>query len=321
MNIMDKKISGALSFKRQCGGLPLWQCPQFIFAVMGVIIIFTVVFSYWLGTRYVIDQADPIGPYIVALTVIALALILFILAFIITQSFERLSQASRLKSEFINIISHQLRSPITNIKWVTEFLISPDIEMSPGKKEEYFKQLKDNISLMVELVDDLLIISKIEEGLFPINKKEASLRNIVGGLVSGATPYAHAKGIELNFNESKDSVAALFDASMIKLVAENLVDNAIRYTRKGGKIEIWTKKEDGKLVFKIKDQGVGIPFSDQKYIFQKFFRSSNALKEETKGSGLGLYIAKLIISKSGGKIWFESEEGKGTSFYFSIPIK
>jgi len=299
----------------------LWQCPQFLFAIMGVIINITVVVSYWLGTRYVADSSDPIGIYLVALIVIALALVLFVLAFIITQSFERLSQASRLKTEFISIVSHQLRSPITNIKWVTEFLISPDIEMSPDKKEEYFKQLKDNIGLMVELVDDLLIISKIEEGLFPINKKEASLRDIVKGLANGALPYAQAKGIELKFNESKDSVTALFDAAMVKLVAENLIDNAIRYTRKGGKIEIWTEKEDGKLIFKIKDEGVGIPYSDQKYIFQKFFRSSNALKEQTKGSGLGLYIAKLIISKSGGSIWFQSEEGKGTSFFFSIPIK
>ncbi|MCX6765010.1 MAG: ATP-binding protein [Candidatus Nealsonbacteria bacterium] len=81
------------------------------------------------------------------------------------------------------------------------------------------------------------------------------------------------------------------------------------------------KKEDGRLIFKIKDQGVGIPFSDHRYIFQKFFRSSNALKEKTKGSGLGLYIAKLIITKSDGKIWFESEEGNGTAFYFAIPVK
>jgi signal transduction histidine kinase len=87
--------------------------------------------------------------------------VLFVLAFVITQSFERLAQASRLKSEFINIVSHQLRSPITNIKWVTEFLISPDIEVSPEKKADYFKQLKENIGLMVELVDDLLVISKI----------------------------------------------------------------------------------------------------------------------------------------------------------------
>jgi signal transduction histidine kinase len=147
------------------------------------------------------------------------------------------------------------------------------------------------------------------------------LSDIVKNLVSGAMPYAEASGLELKFNEPKNLLKASFDASMIKLVVENLIDNAIRYTRKGGKIEIWLKKENEKLVFKIKDQGVGIPFSDQGYMFQKFFRSSNALKEQTKGSGLGLYIAKLIITKSGGKIWFESEEGEGATFYFSIPVK
>lgn len=318
---MNKKLSDSISLKRQCGGMGLWQCPQFLFMIMGFIIIFSMLISYWLGTRYVVNPNDPTSSYVVVLTIIALALILFILAFVITQSFERLAQASRLKSEFINIVSHQLRFPITNIKWVAEFLISPDIEMSPEKKDEYFKQLKDNISLMVELVDDLLIISKIEEGLFPINKKEASLAEIVANLVNGAIPYAKASGLELKFNDPKNPLTGIFDGSMIKLVVENLIDNAIRYTKKGGKIEIWIQKSRDNFVFKIKDQGVGIPFSDQGYIFQKFFRSSNALKEQTKGSGLGLYIAKLIISKSGGKIWFDSEEGHGTTFYFSIPIK
>lgn len=318
---MVKDIRKFISIKKQCEGMSLWQCPQFLFAVMGIIIIFTVLVSYWLGARYVVDPNDPTGPYIVALIVIALALILFILAFIITQSFERLSQASRLKTEFINIVSHQLRSPITNIKWVAEFLASPDVEMSPEKKQEYFKQLKENIGLMVELVDDLLIISKIEEGLFPINKKEASLVDIVNNLILGATPYAKAIGLELKFNKPESLPKTFFDSSMIKLVVENLIDNAIRYTRKGGKIEIWVKNKNNKLFFAIKDQGVGIPLNDQQYIFQKFFRSANALKEKTKGSGLGLYIAKLIITKSGGNIWFDSEEGKGTSFYFSIPIK
>ncbi|MCX6765011.1 MAG: hypothetical protein NT148_00525 [Candidatus Nealsonbacteria bacterium] len=192
---MAKKISDLISLKRQCGGMGLWQCPQFLFLIMGIIINITVVVSYWLGTRYAVSPSDPAGTYLVTLIVIGLALILFVLAFIITQSFERLAQASRLKSEFINIVSHQLRSPITNIKWVTEFLISPDVEIGPDKKEEYFKQLKDNIHLMVELVDDLLVISRIEEGLFPINKKEASLSDIVKDLVSGATPYAEASGL------------------------------------------------------------------------------------------------------------------------------
>lgn len=317
---MSKKISNLVSFKKQCEGISLWQCPQFLFLIMGIIIIVTVVISYWLGARYVIDPFDPIGPYLVTLVVIALALVLFVLAFLITQSFERLAEASRLKSEFINIVSHQLRSPITNIKWATDFLISPDIETSLDKKNEYSRQLKENISLMVELVDDLLIISKIEEGIFPISKKEASLSNIVENLVNAAMPHANASGLELKFNNPASPLKASFDESMIKLVVENLIDNAIRYTKKDGKIEIWLKKEGKNLIFKIEDQGVGIPLRDQKYIYQKFFRSSNALKEQTKGSGLGLYIAKLIITKSSGKIWFESEEKKGTTFYFSIPI-
>lgn len=321
MNKMAKKISKVLGFNGKCAGLPLWQCPQFLFVMMGLIIIVTVLVSYWLGTRYLVDPNDPTSLYTVVLTIIGLAIVLFILTFVINQSFERLFQASRLKSEFVNIVSHQLRSPITNIKWVTEFLSSKEIDQNPEKKEKYLRQLQKNIGLMVELVDDLLIITKIEEGLFPINKKEGSISDIVRDLVNGAAPFAQASGLNLQFHEPKASLSAVFDQSMMKIVIENLIDNAIRYTREGGKIEIWLEKDDRKITFKIKDQGVGIPLSDQRFIFQKFFRSSNALKEETKGSGLGLYITKLIVTKSGGKIWFESDEGEGSIFYFTIPLK
>ncbi len=317
------KLVRAFNVKKQCKsyGVHLWQCPQFLFIVMGGIIIFTILISYFLGTRYIIDPYDPMGPYLISLIVISLSLILFTLSYIITQSFERLAQASRLKSEFINIISHQLRSPITNIKWIAEFLVTDQKDMTTEKRGEYFSHLKDNISRMVELVDELLIISKLEEGTFPLTKKKGSLSKTVQGLVDSATAFARASNIKLEYECQKNLPDGFFDSTMLKLVIENLIDNAIRYTRKGKKIKISLKESNGKFIFKIKDGGVGIPKKDQPLIFQKFFRSENALKNETKGSGLGLYIARLIVTKSGGKIWFESEEGKGTTFYFVLPVK
>jgi len=312
-----KNFFKKINVSNQCrkSGLSIWQCPQFLFLVMGVVIIATVCISYLIGTRYISD------PPIVALLDIVLAAILFTISFIITNSFEGLAEASRMKSEFINIVSHNLRSPITNIKWVAEFLTSDNMEISSEKKEEYFNHLKENISRMVELVDELLIVARIEEGSLPIRKKEFSLEDLVKDLTDGSKTYAEASNVELKFNLEKNIPTAYFDPVLVKLAVENLLDNAIRYTKKGGAVEISIKKKDNYLRFEIKDQGVGIPDKDQQFIFQKFFRSENALRRQTQGSGLGLYISKMIIDKSGGKIWFESKENKGTTFYFIIPIK
>jgi signal transduction histidine kinase len=111
------------------------------------------------------------------------------------------------------------------------------------------------------------------------------------------------------------------DPEKISLVIENLLDNAIRYNLVGGTITISLDLKNDEIEFSIEDSGIGIPESEKSNIFQKFFRASNALKKETEGSGLGLFVAKNIVEAHGGKIWFESEEGKGTTFHFTIPIK
>ena len=314
---MLKEICEQLNIPAQCRryGLSLWQCPQFLFLVMGSVIIIASVITYLIGNRYIAS------PEIVILVVLASAIILFIIAFIITRSFEQLAEASRMKSEFINIVSHQLRSPLTNIKWTFEVLTSEEFEVPEEKKEEYFVNVRENIARMVELIDDLLIVSKIEQGKIPITKREISLEELVKDLVSRYQIFAEASHIELicYFQENLPKVFA--DPSLIKIVIENLIDNAIRYTKGGGKVEIKLEGQGPKIYFEIKDSGVGIPEQEKAYIFQKFFRAENALKQRTRGSGLGLYVCKSIIEKSGGNIWFKSQEGVGTTLYFTLPIK
>jgi len=314
---MIGKIFKKLNIIGQCRdqGVSVWQCPQFLFLMMGLVIIVTSIIFFLIGTRYIVNL------YFVALLNIFITLILFIISFIITRSFERLSEVVRMKSEFVNIVSHQLMTPITNIKWITDFLTSKNVKKTPKKKEEYFSQLKRNIERMVELVDNLLLVSRIEKGSFPIRKRKSSLEDLIKDLINRSKVFADAFNIKIKFYPQNNLPKSFFDPTFIKLVVENLIDNAIRYSKKEGKIEIWLEKKKNFLYFKIKDKGVGIPKADHKYIFQKFFRSENAIKEQTEGSGLGLYIAKSIIKKSKGKIWFESEEMKGTTFYFTLPIK
>ena len=300
-----KKILSQLNVFSQCRryNLSLWQCPSFLFLVMGIIIIGSTLITYVLGTHYIED------PGTVALIILFLTVLLFIVAFAITRSFERLAEANRMKSEFINIVSHQLRSPLSNLRWAIDLLTSGRLGKIEEKQTEYFKILKENSTRMRELVSDLLTVSRIETATLPCKKQEFSLKDLVKELILECKPFAEASNVEIELKQEPDLPKILADPNQIKQVIANLLDNAIRYVKDKGKVEIELKQENKNLYFEIKDNGVGIPEGDQKYIFQKFFRSENVLKYQTQGSGLGLYIAKSIIEKSGGKIGFKSQEG------------
>ncbi len=312
-----KEILAELNFPAQCRkyGLSIWQCPQFLFILMGIIIIGSSLITYAIGERYVED------PYIVALLVLFIAAILFIIAVIITRSFERLAEANRMKSEFVSVVSHQLRSPLSNLKWTIELLMSGRINKVTEKQLEYFKILKENSERMGELVSNLLTVSKIEQGRLPLRKEKIFLKDFIEKLIKEIEIFAKSSNVEIELKAEKNLPQILADPSQLKLVIENLLDNAVRYIKKKGKAELKLRKKDKYIYFEIKDNGVGIPQNDQKYIFQKFFRSGNIMKQQTEGSGLGLYITKSIIEKSGGKIGFESQENKGSTFWFTLPIK
>ena len=313
-----KEILEQLNIRATCKkyGLGMWRCPQFLFLVMGVVIIATSIITYVLGTRYVAD------PDTVSLIVLVLTLILFVLTFSITRSLEGLAEANRLKSEFISIVSHQLRSPLSNLKWALEILVSGRFGKINGKPAEYLQILSDNTKRMGELVSSLLIVSRIDQGRLPIHNAEFPLSDLVKEAIAEFKPIALASNIEIVLETVKPNLPQAFgDPSQLKIVIENFIDNAVRYTKGAGKIVAAIVPKRDKLLFSVKDGGVGIPKEDQKHIFQKFFRSGNVLKYQTQGSGLGLYIAKSIVEKSGGKIGFKSEQDKGSTFWFTIPIK
>lgn len=282
---------------------------------MGVIIIVSTLLTYAIGSRY-IDN-----PQIVALVTLLLSIFLFIIAFIVIQNFNKLAEANRMKSEFVGVVSHQLRAPLSNLVWVIEILMSGRIGKIEEEQLEYFKILKENSGRMKELVSNLLTVSRIDQGTLPLKKEEFSLEEVIKNLVSVLLPFAKASNVEIKFEPSENLPKIYNDPSQIKLVIENLLDNAIRYIKERGVIDIKLVQKDRDIYFEIKDSGVGIPENDQKYIFQKFFRSENVLKYQTQGSGLGLYIVKSIIKKAGGKIGFQSEEGKGSTFWLTLPIK
>jgi two-component system phosphate regulon sensor histidine kinase PhoR len=204
---------------------------------MGVVIIASSLITYFLGNRYIET------PETVALIVLLLTSVLLVVSFTITRSFERLAEANRMKSEFINVVSHQLRSPLSNLKWAIDLLISGRLGKIDEKQTEYFKILKENSARMAELISDLLTVSRIETATLPFRKQEFSLEDIIKEAILLSKPLAQASNVEIEFNQESGLPETFADPNQIKQVIQNLLDNAIRYIKDKGKVEVALKKK------------------------------------------------------------------------------
>ena len=175
---------------------------------------------------------------------------------------------------------------------------------------------------MIGLINDLLNVARIEEGRYLYNVTLGSIENIVRSSVDLYQREAKKKKISLVFKKPKTKIPKItVDVEKIHLAAQNLIDNAVRYTFPGGKVTVSLKSDKKEIEFQVQDSGVGIPEDQKERVFSKFFRAANVMRMETDGSGLGLFIAKNIIEAHGGKIWFESKENKGATFYFTLPLR
>lgn len=240
---------------------------------------------------------------------------------IILHDITREKTVERIKTEFVSLSAHQLRTPLSAIKWTLRMLLDGDLgELNKEQRDFLEKTYKSN-ERMISLINDLLNVTRIEEGRYIYQLLFCDFVEIVQSAIDLYQREIEKKNIKFEFKEPGQKLPRILaDEEKMKLAIENLLKNAIRYTFPGGSIIISTDLLENEIKFKIEDTGTGIPRNEQPRVFTKFFRGVNAIRMETEGSGLGLFVTKNIIETHGGRIWFKSEEGKGSTFYFTLPL-
>jgi two-component system CheB/CheR fusion protein len=234
---------------------------------------------------------------------------------------EQQKEISKMKSEFVSLTSYQLRTPLTSMKWYSEMLLGGDVGELTPKQKKYVGELYQGNERMIDLVRNLLNVSRIEMGVLAVNLKPTDIGELLEEVAKEHTHFVKEKKHEVVIEIQEGMPKISTDPSLVRMIFQNLFGNAVEYTPQGGKITCTAEKKDKEIIIGIKDTGIGIPEKQQNQIFQKLFRGDNVIREHSEGTGLELYITKAMVDALSGKIWFKSKEGGGTTFWVVLPLK
>lgn len=228
-------------------------------------------------------------------------------------------EVDRMKSDFISLASHQLRTPLTSINMYSQMLTAGYMGELTEQQLAPLRNIVESGKRMSQLINTLLNITRIESGTIIINQKRVDMNTLANEVVEELKLEADDKKINLNLHKTKRPLMASTDQVLMKEILTNLIANAIKYTPKDGSVTVDLGTKERNILFKVVDTGLGIPRYSQSKIFSKFFRAPNVMHRETSGTGLGLYMVKGMADRLGASVWFESEVGKGSTFYLSLP--
>jgi signal transduction histidine kinase len=310
-----RKVINEFNIKKQAEnlGVSVWQAPSLMFIMMGVVSVTSMLILYNLLRN---NESVELLIITEAVTVA----VIFTLGSVVIRNFEIVAQANKMKSEFVSIASHQLKTPLSKVSWAAELLILKHKEGLTNEQHQIIERIISANEEMSRLVKDLLDVARIDQGSLFLADERVKLNEIVEEVVKNSKDLAKSFDVKMNVIIESDVPIIVGDKRRALIVVDNLVTNAIKYTDGGGFVEVTLRVEGNNVVCCVKDNGVGIPEDQQGSIFEKFFRSENAVKLRTSGTGLGLYIAKNTIEQSGGEMWFKSIEHVGSLFCFSLPI-
>lgn len=301
-----------LNIKEQCSRLKvgIWECPHFLFLVMGIIIVVSMLGTNLIANRYT-------EPEIATLVVMIVTAILFVISHVMIKSFERMAQATHARTEFISIISHQLRNPLSSIRWQLEVLLRD--QSLEERVHTYLEGIDEYAGRLAKLVNDLLTVTRIESNRLVLTPAPFSLTELTEKIIGDNTLFASASNISFNLQVQSNVPLAYADESHVRWAVENLINNAVRYSNPRTTITIIIAKKVPFIVWRIVNQGIPIPLDDAHHIFKKFFRSEPSSRQRVDGSGLGLFIAKSVVEASGGAIGFASDKTGKTEFWLTLP--
>ncbi|MFL5806189.1 MAG: ATP-binding protein [Roseiflexaceae bacterium] len=228
--------------------------------------------------------------------------------------------ADRLKSEFIATASHELRTPLTSIRGYIDLLLLGTLGTLSQAQNDFLKVVKNNVVRLVELIDDLLDVSRAEAGEMRLRRETIDLAEVLYEVGESLYSQFTARSISLAIDVPDGLPAVVADRQRLRQIVVNLVNNACKYTPEGGRVDVVARNGGDKLRVDVCDTGVGIAQEAQSHIFTPFYRADNPLREQAGGTGLGLSITKTLIDLHGGEIWFESHEGRGSTFSFTLPL-
>jgi two-component system phosphate regulon sensor histidine kinase PhoR len=230
----------------------------------------------------------------------------------------RLKELERIRQDFVANVSHELRTPLTTIKGYAETLLEGALKEEVAF--QFVQVIKRHTDRLTKIVEDLLILSKIESKEFQLKIEVISLRDFISDVIDFVKEAVEKKKISISRNEIPSSLTVEADRNYLEQISINLLDNAIKYTREGGKITISACEKDQKEIqISMRDDGIGIPKEDLPRIFERFYRVDKGRSQELGGTGLGLSIVKHLVQAHGGRVWVESQFGKGSTFHFTLP--
>jgi len=233
----------------------------------------------------------------------------------------KLKQLDEAKDEFISMASHQLRTPLTSVKGYLSMVLEGDAGELPPTQKKLLEEAYGGAQRMVYLIADFLNVSRLKTGKFVLEYSNVNLAHLIDEEIGQLKSAAQSRQLTLQYEAPESLPSARIDENKIRQVVMNLIDNAIYYSRPGGVIKVELFADDGHVVFRVKDSGIGVPASEQKNLFEKFFRASNARKVRPDGTGIGLFMIKKVILAHSGVIIFNSTPGQGSTFGFSLPLK
>ncbi len=230
-------------------------------------------------------------------------------------------EVDTLKSSFNSVAAHQLRTPLAGIKWALKSLLDGDAGALSPEQHDMVKRVYDANEKMVQMVNNLLYVSRIENGKFGYEFKQNDFALLLHTLRENSDLASRERNVTLVIeNRTENLPLFIFDFESMLIALQNIVDNGLKYTPSGGTVTLVAQNHDSILEIRISDTGVGIPAEEQSKLFSKFFRASNAVRLHAEGTGLGLFIAQTIIARHQGTIRVDSLEGKGATFIINLPI-